>query len=493
MSDLTGQLLALTVGYLVLLIVLGWLGRRARKASTLSDHYLAGHSLGFLVLLLTLFATQYSGNSLSAFPGKTYRGGLSYFMSVTFMVAIVAGYLPFAPRLVKLARRRSYLTPSDYLVDRFGSVRLATAASVIFTVALCNYLLAQLIAMGNAFAGISDGAVPYTAGVIGGATIILIYELMGGMRAVAWTDMLQGGAMFIGIGCVVLVIWNVIGSPAEIVGTIAASAPQKVAAPSVTACITWISTCALLGFGAPLYPQAIQRLYAAASTRELRRSLAVMSFLPLFAVTAVVYIGLAGLVQRPGLSTQESDRITFLVLSDLVELEPLARLPVLLVMLAVVSAIMSTADSSLLSLSSIATKDFFARAKGLTDQQAEGLTSQARIISVVVMGLIVTLALRPPTTLWRLLEIKFEILIQLSPAFLFGTLHDKDDPRGYDVVDISIGLALGLVVGLTLYALGMTKVGGLHAGVIGLLVNFAAVLLSRVLRRRGGLAGSMEA
>jgi hypothetical protein len=40
---------------------------------------LAGRSIGFTVLLLTLFATQYSGNSLSGFPGQTYREGVAYF------------------------------------------------------------------------------------------------------------------------------------------------------------------------------------------------------------------------------------------------------------------------------------------------------------------------------------------------------------------------------------------------------------------------------
>ena len=88
--------------YVALLLLLGYLGRRARRAKTLSDHFLAGRNIGFLILLLTLFATQYSGNSLSAFPGRTYRTGLENVSMVVFMISIVAGYLLFAPRLFEL-------------------------------------------------------------------------------------------------------------------------------------------------------------------------------------------------------------------------------------------------------------------------------------------------------------------------------------------------------------------------------------------------------
>jgi Na+/proline symporter len=74
--------------YIASLLAIGAWSRRVRSGDTLSDFYLAGRSLGTLVLLFTLFATQYSGNSLSGFPGKTYRVGLTYYMSVTFMVGM---------------------------------------------------------------------------------------------------------------------------------------------------------------------------------------------------------------------------------------------------------------------------------------------------------------------------------------------------------------------------------------------------------------------
>ncbi len=56
--------------YLGSLIGIGWLGYRARRENTLADFYLAGSSFGFVILFLTLYATQYSGNTFSAIPAR---------------------------------------------------------------------------------------------------------------------------------------------------------------------------------------------------------------------------------------------------------------------------------------------------------------------------------------------------------------------------------------------------------------------------------------
>lgn len=475
--------LAGSLVYLAALISIGWWSRRVRRGDSLSEFYLAGRSLGSLVLLFTLFATQYSGNSLSGFPGQTYREGLAYYMSVTFMVAIVGGYLLFAPRLFRESRTHSFVTPTDYLARRFGSTRLNYVASVILAITLANFLLAQLMAMGHAFAGLTADQIPYWAGVVGGALVILVYELMGGMRAVAWTDALQGGLLFVGLLVAALLLVGVVGSPAEVIDTISRIAPAKSASPSFETCALWLSNFLLLGLGAPLYPQAIQRIYAARRLRDLKRALATMAFLPHLAISTVVFIGLAGIVLFPDLVGQESDQITFKVLTHLVEQRPLAYWPVLVVTIGVLAAIMSTADSCLLSLSSVLTKDFFARGRGLDAAQAEAQTRLGSLLSVVVMILLVTLALRPLTTLWNLLVIKFEILIQLSPAFVLGTLHARNDPRGFTARDILRGLAVGLTVALGLYFAGHRRWYGFHAGTVGVAFNYLTVVLSRTMSR----------
>jgi len=468
--------------YVALLFTLGALGRRAQRERSLSDFYLAGRSLGFVVLLLTLFATQYSGNSLSAFPGQTYREGLAYYMSVTFMTAIVATYLLFAPKLFAVSRRAKLVTPTDYLDHRFSSRALNYLSAAIFVLVLVNFLLAQLMAMGHAFSGLTNGRIPYAAGVVGGAVVILIYELLGGMRAVAWTDALQGLLLMGGLLMIVVLLLTIVGGPAEILARVGEVAPEKVEPPSWHTCRVWLSSMLLIGLGAPLYPQAIQRIYAARRLADLKRALAVMAFLPHVAITTVVAIGIVGITLFSGLEGEAADQITFRVLAYVVEERPYAYFPVLVIMMAVAAAIMSTADSCLLSLSSVLTKDVFARLRGVDSAGAEKLTGIGTITSIVVMAALAVVALQPLTTLWNLLVIKFEVLIQLSPAFLLGTRHDRSDPDGLAARDILAGMILGLVVALSLYFAGFRTWNGVHAGVIGLVVNYSAVLASRRVR-----------
>ena len=477
MTDFAGGIVVATAIYVGLLLVIAWISRRARRESTLSDFYLAGRSIGLSVLLLTLFATQYSGNSLSGFPGQTYREGLAYYMSVTFMVAIVTGYLLFAPRLFALSRRHSFVTPGDFLRYRYRSRLIHGVGTTIFVLVLVNFLLAQLIAMGHAFAGLTDGRIPYELGVIGGALVILVYELMGGMRAVAWTDALQGSVLVVGLLLAVILLVDVVGSPAEIVARVAEVAPEKVAPPAWTTCALWFSNFLLLGLGAPLYPQAIQRIYAARRLAELRRALAAMAFLPHVAITTVVFISVTGIALFPDLGRLDSDQVTFRVLAYLREARPWTYVPILIVMMGVLAAIMSTADSCLLSLSSILTKDVAARWRAPAEG-VERLSRLGAITSVGAMLVVVPLALRPPTTLWGLLVIKFELLIQLSPAFVLGMSRTRTGSYRFADRDILTGLSVGLLVALGLYGSGWRSVGGLHAGTVGVLANYAAAFLS---------------
>ena len=106
--------------FLIALIVTGFVARARRQSESLADFYLAGRSLGPLVLLLTLFATQYSGNGFIGYPGEAYRSGFAWVMSVGFMTAVIVVYQLFAPLLHRLSRQREFVTPGDWIDHRFG-------------------------------------------------------------------------------------------------------------------------------------------------------------------------------------------------------------------------------------------------------------------------------------------------------------------------------------------------------------------------------------
>ena len=244
---------AFLAAYLVFMIVLGYVARTRRRDDSMSSFYLAGKNLGALVLFFTLYATQYSGNTLIGYPGEAYRLGYAWIMSVGFMMAIVVAYLLFAPPLYRASRREHFVTPGDWITHRFGAngrSGLTLFAGVLFVVAIANYLLAQLLAVGHIVSGLSGGAIPFWAGVVVLAVIILFYETLGGMQAVAWTDCIQGLLLFVGLLGMLAAV--VAGSDrlGEATAWIIAQQPSKAALPDGETIRTWISTILLVGFAA---------------------------------------------------------------------------------------------------------------------------------------------------------------------------------------------------------------------------------------------------
>jgi len=451
--------------YLAALLVLSELARRARRDESPSDHFLAGRDLGMLVLFLTLYATAYSGNSLLGYPGRAYRSGFSFVMATGFMMSIIVVFHALVPRLRPIAVREGFVTPGDWLRYRFGeqgSARwLRWVASLLMATALANFLLAQLQAMGDVTSLVTGDVIPYSWGVGGLAVVILFYETRGGMRAVAWTDAAQGVLMLAGLGALLAWLLAEAGGLSAVTRSVAQARPAAVAVPDAAVCANWFSTIALLGLASVIYPQAIQRIYAARDGRALTRSFAFMTFMPLMTTAVVSLIGVAAIARVEVGSAIEADGVMPLLLQQWATDGPGASLGAVTVFIGALAAIMSTADSCLLSLGSVAARDLLDR----TGNDAASTRLGKRLAAVTVLAMI-PLALRQNVTLWRLIELKMELLIQCVPAFLVA-IHWRGLRAGPTLV--------GLVAG-TLFAVGLTlggqpRLAGIHVGVIGLGLN----------------------
>ena len=192
--------------YLFALIGFGLAGRLARKEDSMSDFYLAGRGMGVFVLFLTLYATQYSGNTMIGFSGKAYRSGFTTLVAVTFMSAIIGLYLIYAPRLYHLSKKHGYITLGDFVQHRFQSVALTLAVTITALIALGNYILTNLKAIGFIVVAATGGQVSFVQGIIFLSLIMVIYETLGGMRSVAWTDMIQGILLLLGVVLIFITI-----------------------------------------------------------------------------------------------------------------------------------------------------------------------------------------------------------------------------------------------------------------------------------------------
>ncbi|HIF63430.1 MAG TPA: sodium:solute symporter family protein [Deltaproteobacteria bacterium] len=466
--------------YLASLLVVGWLGHRARREDSLRDFYLGGGSIGFTVLVLTLYATQYSGNTMFGFTGKAYRIGWTWLSSVHFMTAIIVGYLLFAPWLHRLAQRQQFITPADFLRHRYGNRGIDLLAPLVMTLALANYLLAQLVAMGRAMQGLTtaDPVVAFAWGVVLLAGIMLVYETMGGFRAVAWTDVIQGIALAIGFGALLVMVFSMWGWPGETTRVLLDGGEQlraRVLPPGARASRNWVSYVIIFGLGAALYPQAIQRIYAARSGAVLRRSLAVMVFLPLLSSLVAVTVGVTAAAHVPGLEGAAADRVLSVVFHQVQASSAFGYWLVVLLFAAVLGALMSTADSCLLTISSMITRDLY---QGFLRPDA-GQAHLTRVGKLVAWAMVAAAA---GTAIWmegqpgrptlvRLLDMKFDMLVQLVPAFMLGMHWSRLGGNA-----VLAGMLAGLTLTFGLYGNATVDAWGVHHGLLGLLLNLAVAV-----------------
>ena len=453
--------------YLFSLIGIGLMGRFYMKENSLADFYLAGRGMGFFVLFLTLYATQYSGNTLIGFAGRAYRNGYTALVTVTFMCSVIGAYFIFAPRLFRLSRKHKFITIGDFIQHRYQSTSLTICITILSIIALGNYIVTNLKAIGIIVEASTGGAVSFVNGIILLSLIMVIYETLGGMRSVAWTDVIQGILLLLGVVFIFVLVQVYYG------GLISSQIKTNTdfwAPPDWGEKRLWFSTIIILFAGISVYPHAIQRIYSAKDEVSLKQSLQIMVFMPFVTTLFIITVGIVGASQFPGFSGRDTEHITLLILSDLAQKNPVVSPVLVLFISAAIAAIMSTVDSALLAISSLSTQDIYRRIKPQSDEKT--LTYLGKVFSWVIMALAAVLAIYLPQTIWRLMEIKLELLCQISPAILIG-IHLKN----LDKHMILSGILSG--TGVALFIIGSNMLGfqipakpwGIHAGVWGLLVN----------------------
>lgn len=462
--------------YLLSLILIGFLGKMASKEDTLKDFYLGGKGFGVGVLFLTMYATQYSGNSLIGFAGSAYRNGWFFLVGVTFMIAIVAGYLLYAPKLYPISKKHGFITVGDYINFRYNSKLLTYLVVAISIFALSNYMLTNLKAIGYILEYVTGGAIGFTWGIIFMSIIMVIYETLGGMRSVAWTDAIQGVLLFVGVIIIFSVVMIHYGSLEANAALFLQNKPQLFADVTLTNQITWISILILIFFGISVYPQAIQRIYSAKNEITLRRSLSLMIIMPLLTTLPLVIIAIIGSAHFADLDKTGSERIVLLMLHKLTGIEGM-NIVITIFVAAAVAAIMSTVDSAMLAIASLFTQDVYHKRHPNASQKR--LTYVGKIFSWFIMAFMVVLAVNLPSTIWWLIQIKLEILAQIAPAIMLG-VHFKKLSYKSVLYGLIVGVSFTLLFLLTPLP---SKPFGFHAGVIGLFFNFLTIYLHNYLKK----------
>ena len=452
--------------YLATTLAIGFVARTRSHSNAPVDYFLGGKATGALLLFFTMQATQYSGNAFFGFTGMGYRNGLIWILSIPLISLIITTQLSFAPRLYILSKNHGYLTPADYYAHRYDSVVLRLIVAVLTIVSMFPYLMIQAEATGHAVVALSSGALPFWSGVVFIAIIMGVYISVGGWRGVIWTDALQGVLLTIAMLAATFAIVNLAGGLDGVLATLDRIQPSLLAAPQDIERLTsgWLSLLIVSAIGFAMYPQAIQRIYAAGSESALKKSFIAMLFVPFILGACTLLIGLSGAALNPGLEGAQSDQIFGLLLARLAAEHYWL---VVFVLCGLLAAIMSTASSVVLTLSSIFTRDIFHPTikPHATHRQ---LALVGRVFVVIILVMVVLASTSNTATLWRLTEIKIEFLMQLFPALILGLFWPRISR--WPVV---IGIVGGSLVAATMMLTGYARWWLFQAGLYGFLVNLA--------------------
>ncbi len=377
----TQAILVTLVAYKLLLLGLGWLG--SRRTHDTADFYLGGRRLGPLVAAVSSAASSSSAWTLLGVSGAAYSLGLS---ALWLFPACVGGFAlnwyVLAPGLHKLGHRTGALTVTELLAAPHDSRAIRVVASVIILGSLGFYVCSQLQGAGKTFA-VTFG-VGTTESILIGAAIIVVYTWLGGFWAVSLTDTLQGLLMAGASILLPLTALSRVGGPEAL-----ADALRQVDTPgylSLTQDLPLVSAvglaCGLLGIGLgyPGQPHVVNRFMA---LRDDPRAMVTARRIAI-AWAAIVFagmllLGFCGRVLFPELSDNET---VFITATN--QLFPPVVAGVLLA--AVLSAIMSTADSQLLVAGSTVTHDL-----GLGGTSARSQLIRSRLV-VLVLSAVAALA-----------------------------------------------------------------------------------------------------
>jgi len=370
------------LGYLLLLAALALWSRR--ETHTLSGYFLAGKKLPFWVVAFSTNATGESGWLLLGLTGMGYAvGAQAYWVVVGEVIGVWLSWTLISRRLKRQADASDSITLPDVLSAHFDDRRHVLRAISVFIILtmVCAYVTSQMVASGKAISTFID--VDYRTAVIVGAVVIIGYTFVGGYKAVAYTDVLQGVLMLLGLLVVPVVAIGAAGGWARVMDTLAAQDPALLDMSGIVDSGTagWVALLSFLAVGLPFLgvPQLMVRFMSVRDERELGKARAMSVIVILLFDAGAVTAGMAGRALFPGLDDAET---IFPVLSA--ELFPPLLTGLLLVI--VLSAIMSTVDSLLLLASSAVVRDTMQKILGSRRSDAE-LAGLGKLTTIVI-GLI---------------------------------------------------------------------------------------------------------
>lgn len=460
------------------LIFICWHGISVKSSyESADDYFLANRSLTWPIIGLSLFATNISTSSIIGLGGSGYETGISVFnyeWTGAIMLAIFAVFI--VPHYI----RNNLTTMPEFLERRFDN-RSRFYFSVIAI--LINVLIdiAGALYAGSLFLrGLFPGIDLYVfVGIM--ALIAGLYTVVGGLKAVVFTDSIQGFLLAIGAGIISVLLFLKVGSWSEIKAALPADYLSLIR-PLDDSLIPWPTlfvSLPILGFYFMCTNQhMVQRILGAQSVEDGRKGAIFAGFLKLPLLFLLVLPGTLGRLAYPEL---ENPNIIFPTL--LFDLLPVGVLG--FVITGFIAALMSSIDSALTAAGSIATLDIYKKINPGNSEQ-----HYIKIGKILIMTFVTIASLWAPfieqfPTLWEYLQ---AVLAYLTPpvvtCFLFGLFWPRASAEGANyTLLIGTFVAFGMIVNNYIHPV-VGSIHYLYSATIIFLASSAVMLIASFLSPR---------
>ena len=342
--------LIIVVAYLVLIVAVGV--RLSRRVSDARDFFLAGRSLTWYVIGLSIIGTNVSANGYVGAAGQAYVVGIAQanFEWIGAIPAMILAALVFIP----IYWRSGVYSIPEYMGLRYNQsvrvlVALITSVMGVFAIAVSLWAIALTL---QTYIGW-----PIWVGILVTGTVVGLYSIAGGLAAVAFTDVLQVIIMFLGGLVIVALGISETGGTASFASSLISENPTHLQAylPASHEEFPWPGV--ILGLGIVLSPaywcasQAIlQRTLGARSQWDASASMMFAAFGKTLVPLLIVFPGLLALVMHADI--QYPDQALAWVVKNVLP-------PGLsgLMFVAIIAALQSSVDSGLNSTALMLTRD----------------------------------------------------------------------------------------------------------------------------------------
>ncbi len=425
---------------IVYLAIMVGIGIYCRKStSTVNDFVLGGRNVG---PWFTAFAYGTSYFSAVVFIGYAGQFGWLYGASATWIgignavIGSLLAWMLLGKRTRIMTKHLSASTMPEFFEKRYGSKSLKFVAAAIVFIFLIPYTASVYNGLSRLFE--SAFHIPYSACIIIMAVFTAVYVIIGGYKATALNDFIQGIIMLIGIAAVVMCVVNNKGGLSEAFAGLAAVPDDSGKTEILNTLfgpdpINLIGVVILTSLGTWGLPQMVQKFYAIKDDAAITRGSIISTIFALVVAGGSYFIGGFGRIYATTAAADGTGRTLINIINGKPEYDAIVpammneALPELLlgvVIVLVLSASMSTLSSLVLTSSSTMTIDMIKPFKKDMDDKKQVFIM--RILIILFLGLSVVLAMNKNAYITTLMSISWGALAGsfLAP-FLWGLFSKK--------------------------------------------------------------------